>query len=767
MPACDVKVQATFGTGYYVGPIPGTGDMTVTVNGVQPVTVVKGVKVRVDVTPDPGYTLKEIRVIRNDGTGKLLTTIKNGETFEMPDCRVFVKAIYEEVPVYTLSKQTNLNGTFDLQIDGTSVTKAPKDAVIVICPEPVAGYEYDADNTSVSFVNGAGKTEKVVINDYKFYMPAADVKVNVAFKKCDETIYNITVKNVSGGRADATNSSGKVITSAVAGTAVTLVAEPFTGYSLSGYTIEGNGSSKIPVDGKFTMPAGNVVITPKFVEGKAITASATNGSKLADFGTVKFSVNGAATDNAPEGAQVKVQVTPVTGYAVERILVGSTEIANGGTFTMPNAAVEVKVTFKSVKTYDLTHVSDGNGTFVLRVDGVDVEAAAAGATVEIVPMPKEGYAVDTITVTTKSGKIINVNNNKFSMPTEDVTVDLTFKASTTFSITVVNNEQGYAIAKDDADKVVNSSAKGKTITVETVAKPGYAVPATGNKYTVSANGDVTGYTDPSFTMPAGDVVITPIFEPAERYLVIDDPTHITVKRDDVELKNNDIVKTGDVLTITAKLNGYTETIKVNDELLVGDKYTVKADNASVVVTVEYEANMYNVTVAEAEHGSITVDAAKTEWNLTEISEARTAWELKVNDKADEGYELSTYSVQIDGSTEKAKVYNSWDTFKMPAGNVTITPVFEAKDNKLTIDVDDSIRSSITVKIGDAEATNLGSTPIPLSVKTGEKVVFTYTAAGSGYLIVDSTGANKVTIADNNTKVVTITMPAGNASITIK
>lgn len=82
-------------------------------------------------------------------------------------------------------------------------------------------------------------------------------------------------------------------------------------------------------------------------------------------------------------------------------------------------------------------------------------------------------------------------------------------------------------------------------------------------------------------------------------------------------------------------------------------------------------------------------------------------------------------------------------------------------------MDASIRSNITVKIGDAEATNLGSTSIPLSVKSGEKLVFTYTVEGGGYLIVDSTGTNKVTIADNNTKVVTITMPAGDASITIK
>ena len=41
-------------------------------------------------------------------------------------------------------------------------------------------------------------------------------------------------------------------------------------------------------------------------------------------------------------------------------------------------------------------------------------------------------------------------------------------------------------------------------------------------------------------------------------------------------------------------------------------------------------------------------------------------------------------------------------------------------------MDASIRSNITVKIGDAEATKLGSTSIPLSVKSGEKVVYTYT-----------------------------------------
>ena len=226
-------------------------------------------------------------------------------------------------------------------------------------------------------------------------------------------------------------------------------------------------------------------------------------------------------------------------------------------------------------------------------------------------------------------------------------------------------------------------------------------------------------------------------------------------------------------TVTATEADGTYTVVIPQEKVAGDKLGVTvsgkdtkgvAISGSVEITVKDEPVITDVT---PKTGSETGDTKKPEISAVIVNAGENPKvEMKVNDKADEGYELSTYSVQIDGSTEKAKVYNSWDTFKMPAGNVTITPVFEAKDNKLTIDVDDSIRSSITVKIGDAEATNLGSTPIPLTVKSGEKVVFTYTA-DSGYLIVDSTGTNKVTIADNNTKVVTITMPAGDASITIK
>ena len=113
----------------------------------------------------------------------------------------------------------------------------------------------------------------------------------------------------------------------------------------------------------------------------------------------------------------------------------------------------------------------------------------------------------------------------------------------------------------------------------------------------------------------------------------------------------------------------------------------------------------------------------------------------------------------------------WDgvsEFVMPAGNVTITPVFKAKTNKLTVDIDSGAAAVTNVKIGSADAVNLAGKLPNLDVKTGETVVFTLEVDGS-LTVADAAGSpNKVTVVSGNgTKVVTITMPAGDASITIK
>jgi len=142
MPAANVTVKATYTTGYHVGVVNGNGTIVATVNGVEPVTVAKGVTVKVNVTANSGYTVDKIHVYKS-GTGAEYATIKNGGTFTMPDCRVIVTADYTALKTYTLTTESNLNGSVNLQVGGSNVSKATAGDVVVIDANPIAGYELD------------------------------------------------------------------------------------------------------------------------------------------------------------------------------------------------------------------------------------------------------------------------------------------------------------------------------------------------------------------------------------------------------------------------------------------------------------------------------------------------------------------------------------------------------------------------------------------------------------------------------------------------
>ncbi len=59
---------------------------------------------------------------------------------------------------------------------------------------------------------------------------------------------------------------------------------------------------------------------------------------------------------------------------------------------------------------------------------VSKERAAVNEPITLTITPNEGYVLDTVTVTTARGGPVEVNNNTFTMPEENVTVKATFKA---------------------------------------------------------------------------------------------------------------------------------------------------------------------------------------------------------------------------------------------------------------------------------------------------------------------------------------------------
>lgn len=95
---------------------------------------------------------------------------------------------------YSISKGTETNGTFSV-----SATSATAGSTVTVTTSPETGYEVDKVTYTA---NGSTQDASGSNNTYTFTMPAANVTVNVAFKKSPSTSYYI------GGRFRVKDSAG-------------------------------------------------------------------------------------------------------------------------------------------------------------------------------------------------------------------------------------------------------------------------------------------------------------------------------------------------------------------------------------------------------------------------------------------------------------------------------------------------------------------------------------------------------------------------------
>ena len=206
-----------------------------------------GTVVTLTATPKSGYTFKQWQVV----TGGV--TIKDNK-FTMPAGNVEVKAIFEKdatpppAPTeYSVKVSTDGNGT--AMADKTS---AAAGTVVTLTATPKSGY---------TFKQWQVVTGGVTIKDNKFTMPAGNVEVKAIFEKNATpppapTYYSITVTKDGSGTASAS------LTTAAAGTEITLTAKADAGYTFKEWQVV---TSNVTIkDNKFTMPAGNVEVKAIF-----------------------------------------------------------------------------------------------------------------------------------------------------------------------------------------------------------------------------------------------------------------------------------------------------------------------------------------------------------------------------------------------------------------------------------------------------------------------------------------------------------------------
>ena len=614
----------------------GTGTAT-------PSTAAAGTTITLTATPNKGYHFKEWQVISGN------VTIKDNK-FTMPDGNVEVKAIFEKdappAPTeFTITVKTDGNGTAS-----ASHAKAVVDTEITLTATPNKGYHFKEwqvisggvtikddkftmpdSNVEIKAIfekdappapTDPAKPSISVTGTYTYNGSAHTATVNgydpttmniTGNTATDAGDYTVRVTSKTGRWADG--STGAVTAAWSIGKATQEAPNGLIGVAP---TTEGGSDGKISgvtdkmeyrmeAEGSYTpcsgteienLSAGNYFVRYAGDHNHFASPDAEvtvgEGKPLADF-TITFNGNGGSGSMEPVTVKAETNyILPECGFTApadqefKAWEIGGTEYKVGDSYTV-NGDIEIKALWKNSvitpSTYTVTVSNDGNGT-----GAATPSTAAAGTTIILTAMPKEGYHFKKWQVISGG---VTIKNNKFTMPDNNVEVKAIFEedtppAPTEHTVTVTSGGNGTASASPA------KAAAGAEITLSAAPDKGYHL----KEWQVESPAGLV-ITNNKFTMPDTNVAIKAIFEedapPA--------PTEftITVKTDGNGTASASHAKAvvGTEITLTAKPNkGYHfkewevisggVTIKNNKFIMPSANVEVKAIFEEDVPALQYK-----------------------------------------------------------------------------------------------------------------------------------------------------------------------------------
>ena len=530
-----------------------------------PSTAAAGTTITLTATPKTGYHFKEWQVISGS------VTIKD-DKFTMPDSEVEIKAIFEEdaPPVPTDPAKPNISVTGTYTYNGSVHTAT------------VSGYDPTTMDISGNTATDAGDYTVRVTSKTGKWADGSTGAVTAAW-----SIGKATQEAPNGliGVAPTTEggSDGKIT-----GVDATMEyrAESETIYTTcTGIEIE-------------NLPAGNYFV--RYAEDHNHFASPDaevtvgEGTPLADC-TITFNASGGSgsMDSVTVNAGT-IYILPACGFTApadqefKAWEIGGTEYKVGDSYTVL-VDTEIKALWENSvitpTTYTVTVSNDGNGT-----GAATPSTAAAGTTIILTAMPKEGYHFKEWQVISGG---VTIKNNKFTMPDNNVEVKAIFEEDTPpepteHTVTVTSGGNGTASASPA------KAVAGAEITLSAAPDKGYHL----KEWQVESPAGLV-ITNNKFTMPNTNVAIKAIFEedapPA--------PTEftITVKTDGNGTASASHAKAvvGTEITLTAKPNkGYHfkewevisggVTIKNNKFIMPSANVEVKAIFEEDVPALQYK-----------------------------------------------------------------------------------------------------------------------------------------------------------------------------------
>ena len=443
-----------------------------------PAKAVADTEIALTATPNGGYHFKEWLV--ESPTGLVITNNK----FTMPDSNVEIKAIFEEdaPPVPTDPAKPNISVTGTYTYNGSVHTAT------------VNGYDLATMDISGNTATDAGDyTVRVTSKTGKWADGSTDA-VTAAW-----SIGKATQEAPNGliGVAPTTEGGGDGKISGVTDKMEYRMADKSIYTACSGTEIE-------------NLSAGNYFV--RYAEdnnhfaGPDVAVTVGEGAPLADC-TITFNGNGGSGSMEPVTVKAETNyILPECGFTApadqefKAWEIGGTEYKVGDSYTV-NGDIEIKALWKNSvitpSTYTVTVSNDGNGT-----GAATPSTAAAGTTIILTAMPKEGYHFKEWQVISGG---VTIKNNKFTMPDTNVAIKAIFEedappAPTEFTITVKTDGNGTASASH-AKAVV-----GTEITLTAKPNKGYHF-----KEWEVISGGVT-IKNNKFIMPDNNVEVKAIFE---------------------------------------------------------------------------------------------------------------------------------------------------------------------------------------------------------------------------------------------------------------
>ena len=443
-----------------------------------PSTATAGTTITLTATPDEGYHFKEWEV--ESPTGLVITNNK----FLMPDANVEVKAIFEKdaPPVPTDPAKPNISVTGTYTYNGSAHTAT------------VNGYDPSTMNITGNTGTDAGDyTVRVTSKTGKWADGSTEAvtaawSIGKATREAPDGLIGVAPTTKGG-------SDGKI-------TGVTDKME---------YRMKAEGSYT-PCSGAEieNLSAGHYFV--RYAEDRNHFASSDaavtvgEGTPLVDC-TITFNAGAGSGSMGPVIVKAETNyILPACGFTApadqefKAWQIGGTEYKVGDSYTV-RGDTEIKALWENSvitpTTYTVTVSNDGNGT-----GAATPSTAAAGTTIILTAMPKEGYHFKEWQVISGG---VTIKNNKFTMPDNNVEVKAIFEEDTPpapTEHTVIVTSGGNGTASASPAKAV----AGAEITLSAAPDKGYHL-----KEWQVMRGNVT-IKDDKFTMPDGNVEIKAIFE---------------------------------------------------------------------------------------------------------------------------------------------------------------------------------------------------------------------------------------------------------------